>query len=202
MAWDERETPKWRNYCVQHLYSCYEEESDAAILDTLFKAADPAETTEKMVRICAVWSLARAATPRDKRRAPDDETLGEIRAAALAALREKNAHFLITTAGVQSCARLGLTEALPDIRALAGDDATKPLHLRVVSIAALGDLGDQSDLALLDRLAASGTGQLKSAAALAAKKVRARAAQPEADAGKGDASPAEGTKDADGLRDF
>jgi HEAT repeat protein len=168
MAWDQRETPKWRNYCVQHLYTCYEEKPDRPILDTLFEAC---EADEKLVRICAVWSLARVATPRDESKLPDEETVQKTRAAALAALREKNAHFLITTAGVQSCARLGLKEALPEIRKIAGDDATKPLHLRVVSVAALGDLGDETDLALLDRLAASASGQLKGAAELAAKKV-------------------------------
>jgi hypothetical protein len=202
MVWDEHETPKWRNYCVQHLYTCYEKVGDGAILGTLFRAADPAQTDEKMVRICAIWSLARAATPQGEQRMPDEKTLGEIRATALDALREKDAHFLIATAGVQSCARLGLREALPDIRKLASDDATKPAHLRVVSIAALGDLGDGSDLTLLDRFGKSATGQLKPAAALAAKKVRARAAQPEADAGKGDTSPAEVPEDAAELRDF
>ncbi len=48
MLWDEKETPKWRNYCVQHLYNCYEEKTDTAILDTLFKAADPTQTDEKL----------------------------------------------------------------------------------------------------------------------------------------------------------
>jgi HEAT repeat protein len=177
MAWDKRETPKWRNYCIQHLYSAFENSRDPAILGTLFEAADPDRTDEKEVRICAVWSLARAATPRDKREAPDDETLGKIRAAALDALREKDAHFLVTTAGVQSCGRLKLKDALPDIRKLAGDEDTEPAHLRVVSLAALGDLGDDTDLPLLDRLAKSAKGQLKSAAALAAKKIRKRAAE-------------------------
>jgi hypothetical protein len=171
MAWDERETAKWRNYCVQHLYSCYEKEPGPAILETLFKACD---ADEKMVRICAVWSLARVATPRDESMIPDENTVGEIRAAALKALREKDAHFLVTTAGVQSCARLGLREALPDIRKVAMDENTKPMHLRVVAVAALGDLGDDADLALLDRLAAGAKGRLKSAAARALKKLRAR----------------------------
>ncbi len=78
------------------------------------------------------------------------------------------------SAGVQSCALLGLKEALPDIRPLAASDATKPTHLRVVAVAALGDLGDETDLALLDRLATSAAGQLKGAAELAARKVRSR----------------------------
>lgn len=42
MLWDEKETPKWRNYCAQHLYTCYEKEPDPAIPDTLFRADKPA----------------------------------------------------------------------------------------------------------------------------------------------------------------
>ncbi|MHC4506848.1 MAG: HEAT repeat domain-containing protein, partial [Planctomycetota bacterium] len=102
MLWDGKETPKWRNYCTQHLYTCYAEKADPRILDTLFEAV---ECDEKLVRICAVWSLARAGTPRDESRKPDEETAARIREMVLAALMEKDAHFLITTAGVQSCAR-------------------------------------------------------------------------------------------------
>jgi hypothetical protein len=198
MYGDERETPNWRNYCIQHLYSAYENDRDPAILSTLFEASDPARTDEKEVRICAVWSLARAATPRDKSKVPDDETLGKIHAAALDALREKDAHFLITTAGVQSCARLKLREALPDIRKLASNKDTRPTHLRVVSLAALGDLGDDTDLPLLDRLAKSAKGQLKSAAAMAAKKIRKRA--PKAD--EADGAPAKIPAAGDGKPSF
>ena len=169
MLWDERESPKWRNYCVQHLYACYEKQPDPAIPGTLFKAA---QCDEKMVRICAVWSLARVATPRDRARIPDEDTLGGIHALALQALREKNTHFLITEAGVQSCARLGLTEALPEIRALAGSDDTKPTHLRVVAVAALGELKDAESAHLLERLSNEATGQLQAAAQLALKRVK------------------------------
>ena len=171
MLWDENETPKWRNYCAQHLYNCYEKEPDPGILDTLFEAA---ECDEKLVRICAVWSLARAATPRDESRKPDEETAARIREMALSALREKDAHFLITTAGVQSCARLGLVEALPEIRKLAADDGTKPTHLRVVAVAALGDLGNEEDMVLLERLVAGPGKRIKNAAEHALKKVRLR----------------------------
>ena len=82
-------------------------------------------------------------------------------------MREKDAHFLITEAGVQSCARLGLTEALPEIRALAASNETKPEHLRIVSVAALGDLKDTESIPLLEQLSKTATGQLQSAARLA-----------------------------------
>jgi len=173
MIWDERETPKWRNYCVQQLYACHEKSRDRAIIGTLFKAADPAETDEKMVRTCAIWSLARAATPRDNIMTLGPKELDRTRALSLNALREKDADPLITMAGVQSSARLGLKEALADIRRLA-EDKTQQLHLRVVSVAAIGDLGDDSDLALLDRLAAGPKGRLTSAATFTAKRIRKR----------------------------
>ena len=177
MLWDENETPKWRNYCVQHLYQCYADKPDPAVLDTLFQAA---EADERMVRICAVWSLARVATPHDKSKAPGEETLGKIRALALLALREKDAHFLITTAGVQSCARLGMAEALPDIRALASSDGTKPVSLRIAAVAALGELKDTESLPLLERLSREAAGQLQLAARLALKRISEAEARGEA----------------------
>jgi len=170
MLWDENETPKWRNYCVQQLRACYEEDPNPAILDTLFKAA---EAYEKMVSTCAVWSLARLATPVDKSQMPSEETLAKIRSLALEALQEKDAHFLITEAGVQSCARLGLKESLPEIRALAGDDGTEPMHLRIVAVAALGELKDMQSAPLFERLSKEATGQLQSAAELALKRINA-----------------------------
>ena len=174
MLRDEKETPKWRNYCVQQLYFSYVTAPNPSIVDTFFKASS---CDEKMVRICAVWSLALVATPGDKSKTPDAETLKKIQAIALAALREKDTHFLITEAGVQSCARLGLTEALPDIRALASSDQTKPEHLRIVSVAALGDLKDTESTPLLERLSKEATGQLQSAAQLALKRINEAKAQ-------------------------
>ena len=169
MLWDERETPKWRNYCVQHLSNCYEERPDSSILDTMFKAA---ESDEKVVKMCAIWSLARIATPRFGSTAIDEAKTERIRKLALAALHDENAHFLIRQTGVQSCARLGLTEALPDIRKIAVSEDTKPRHLRIVAVAALGELKDAESTALLERLAKAATGQLRAAAELALKRIR------------------------------
>ena len=95
----------------------------------------------------------------------------------MAALEGKSTHFLVRMAGVQSCARMQMDEALPQIRRMAEDSRTSPTHLRVVAIAALGDLGGQTDMELLERLAANAEGQLRSAAALAAKKIKKRAAE-------------------------
>ncbi len=175
MLWDERETPKWRNYCVQHLRTCYEQSPDPATIEMLFKAT---ECNEKAVRTCAVWSLARIATPRDKNRTPDGEVLKKIRAAALAALKETSVHFLVREAGVQSCARLGLTEALPDIRRIAARGGTRPTHLRIVAVAALGELEDAESTGLLEKLVKESTGQLHGAAEHALKRIRtAKAAE-------------------------
>ena len=187
MLWDEKETPKWRNYCVQHLYQCYEDKPDPSILATLFKAT---EAGEKMVRICAVWSLALIAAPRYGNQPPDKATTEKIRTVALGALKEKDADFLITTSGVQSCARLGLKEALPDIRALASSNNTKPTSLRIAAVAALGDLKDTESIPLLERLSKEATGQLQSAAQLALKRINEAkgrgetTASPEPEAGK------------------
>ena len=174
MLRDSSESATWRNYCLQFLCLSYLQNQRADVLEAMTEACG---YDEPKISSCAVWSLARVATPRDRRKTPDGETVERIRAAALDALSEKDAHFLIRTAGVQSCGRLGLAEALPDIREIAGNDNTKPTHLRKVAAAALGDLGDDSDLPLLERLASSARGQLKSAAALALRKIKKRAAK-------------------------
>ncbi len=85
-----------------------------------------------------------------------------------------------------------MKEALPDTRKLVSDKNTKPTHLRVISVPALGDLGDDTDLPLLDRLAKSAKGQLRSAATFAAKKVRKRAAKTDKSDGAPIKSPAAG----------
>ena len=169
MLWDEKETPKWRNYCVQHLSYSYEKKPDPAILEKLFKAA---ECEEKQVKMCAIWSLARVVTQRFRKGNVDEETLARIRELALAALRDENAHFLIREAGVQSCARLGLTKALPKIRKIAHDDATKPRHLRIAAVAALGELKDAESVAFLEKLFKASKGQLRAAAELALRRIR------------------------------
>ncbi len=130
MLWDENETPKWRNYCVQQLTQCYLEEPEERILDTILKAA---ESPVPMVRSCAVWSLALIATDGF----PGPEAVEKAKQVALAALREEDAHVLIRTGGVQASARLGLGEALPDIRRLAGSEETRPASLRVAAVAAV-----------------------------------------------------------------
>ena len=60
------------------------------------------------------------------------------------------------------------------IRKLARDDETKPTHLRVVAVAALGDLGDEGDVALLERLSTAGSKRVTAAAKHALQKVRRR----------------------------
>jgi hypothetical protein len=39
---------KWRNYCVQHLYTCYEATPSPTILDTLFEAAEGTPRTKRI----------------------------------------------------------------------------------------------------------------------------------------------------------
>ena len=165
MLWNEEETPKWRNYCVQQLYICYGQEPDPAIVDTLLRGAGCEET---LVRICAIWSLSLIASEPPS----SPELVSKARELALAGLRDEKAHFLIRTAGVHSCAQLELREALPGIRELAGSDDTKPTSLRVAAAAALGDLKDAESTPVLERLAKTASGQLQAAARIALRKIR------------------------------
>ncbi|HEY3319894.1 MAG TPA: hypothetical protein VGP72_05395 [Planctomycetota bacterium] len=150
MLWDAQETPKWRNYCVQHLYTYFITFGDREILETLMEAA---EDEENMVVAGALWSLARIASSRDASKLPDAKTTARIHEMCLTALRDENAEMLVRIAGVQSCACLRAPDALAVCRKLSEDTNPKSAYLRMVAIAAIGDLGDLDDA---DKLRAIG----------------------------------------------
>ena len=77
---------------------------------------------------------------------------------------------------LQVCAVLGGTAALPDARALASSEGTPP-GVRASAIAAVGMLGDASDLPLMERLAA-GSDSLAIPARAAIARLRAKADAP------------------------
>lgn len=168
---DSTETPQWRGYCVQHLYGCYDRGEDDSIPETLFGAA---ASDESEVRNTAVWNLALMATLAGKRRLPDDQ-LARLKTLVLAAIRDNGTDALTRTTGVQAADRLGLAEAMPDVRAIAADD-NAPSGLRIPAIVALGKMGDTTDLPLLDRLARTGLGRLRTVAAAARDRLAERTA--------------------------
>jgi hypothetical protein len=77
-----------------------------------------------------------------------------VKELALAVLRDEKAHLLVRTGGAQSCGRMALTEAAPELRKLAESPQTE-ISLRTVAIAGLGQLNDEESRPLLMKLSGS-----------------------------------------------
>jgi len=188
MLRDETEDLTWRNYCIQFLRGCYEQQtkqptttwgvSRDEILAALFEGC---AYSEPELSSCAIWSLAQLASPKPwanrvpgaaKLNAPllPEEAETRIKRLALEALRDPKGHLLVRTGGAQSCARMGQTEAAPDLRKIATDDQAG-LSIRTVAIAGLGQLKDEASRDLLTRLANDPSPRLKQAAQMALKRL-------------------------------
>jgi len=61
MLRDETENLTWRNYCVQFLRSCYEQDPQPVVLEAL---EDTCQHRLPELSSCALWSLAQLAVPR------------------------------------------------------------------------------------------------------------------------------------------
>ncbi len=149
MLWDERQTPRFRGYCVRYLHRSYDARPDPAILETLFRAAG---AKEHDVRASAIHFLAKIAKPRRESKKPDAATFRRIRARILEALRDENEHERVRMCAVRCCGSLGLTEAAPDIRRIAGDEALGKSFFRQMAIYCLGDVGGAEDIPFLEGL--------------------------------------------------
>lgn len=95
----------------------------------------------------------------------------------LGLLKGDEVHPAARVSAIQLCAERGLTQALPEIRAVMGKADAAPA-LRLAAYAALGTLGDASDAAALDKLLATEVRDRRFDAALqgARKKIAARIA--------------------------
>jgi hypothetical protein len=207
MLRDKLENVAWRNYCIQFLRGCYEQEatrfgnsagnsapktgggvegggkseksvrlSNEAICAALLEAS---EYPEPELSSCAIWSLAQLAAPKPwastmpgaarlnaSLLAADADS--RIRELALKALRDPQAHLLVRTGGAQSCARMGMIEAAPDLRQIAADPQAD-LSIRTVAIAGLGQIKDEAARELLTQISNDASPRLKQAAQMALK---------------------------------
>jgi hypothetical protein len=216
MLRDKAENLTWRNYCVQFLRGCYEQEatrtaspsgsslksgtgdgsgekeakksdrlSNQKVADALFEAS---EYPEPELSSCGIWSLAQLASPKPwANTVPGAAKLNasllpaevdaRTRELALRALRDEKAHLLVRTGGVQSCARMGLSEAAPDLRTIAVDPKAD-LSIRTVAVAGLGQLKDEAARELLTQLSNDPSPRLKQAAQMALRALGAPASTP------------------------
>jgi len=149
----------WRDYCVQFLGKCYPAIGDRASREAMAGALWEALESRRASSCAGAAGRQLMSLSRSFREFPPEE----VSKAALDALRDPVCSDGSRAALLQVCAVLGDHGALPDARALASSEATPP-GVRVSAVAAVGMLGDASDLPLLRKLAVSGGSCLARAA--------------------------------------
>ena len=169
MSRAEETDATWRDYCVQFLGKCYpavaDMDSRRSMADALWEALE----TRRASSCAGAAGRQLMSLSRSFREFPP----GDVSRAALEALRALECSDGSRCALLQVCAVLGDAAALPDARALASSEGT-PSGVRASAIAAVGLLGDASDLPLLERLAA-GADSLAIPARAAIARLRAEA---------------------------
>jgi hypothetical protein len=161
-----------RDYALQHLVDWYE--------DLL---GDPSFEGDREEMRAALWrgtdettaAIAGTALLGLHRLAAQDPLLDQsaIGESALRLLVGESTSEGSRVTSVQICGQMRLTAALPSVRLLAESGASLPL--RAASVAALGSMGDASDLRLLEKIGPdAATGTLRSAVTAAVNRLTAR----------------------------
>ena len=156
----------WRDYCVQFLGKCYPRINDAKSREAMADALWEALKTRRRGR--AAGSAARQLMTLG--RSFPDFPPEKVATASLEALLDPASSDETKTALLQVCGTLGKRGALPTARDIAGRSSAPVL--RASAIAAVGMLGDASDLPLLKRLAASGDVRVSRPAAAAIDRIQ------------------------------
>jgi hypothetical protein len=148
-----------RDYAVQHLSAFYRQMSSAAGLDATFQAAELQQTRQTLfdalgqtdtsmagTALLGLSQLAQSGWP--------GVDAGQISAAALKLAENENAGELTRITAFQVCANLKTQDALPAILNAAQSGQTVPVQIS--AIAALGALGDASQIPWLNSLIQDG----------------------------------------------
>ncbi len=144
-----------RDYGLQHLFNVYEqlrrEQPGAAGADdfdrmerVFWSATSETESEMAGTALLGLSSLLSDGMT-------SNYTASDVASAALGVLGAGEATQLSRLTGLQVCARLGVREALPAATQLAS--APRPIPVRCSAIAAVGELGGEPELALLNGLA-------------------------------------------------
>ena len=156
----------WRDYCVQFLGKCYPRIHDARSREAMADALWEALKTRRRGRAAGSAARQLMTLGRTFPEFPPEK----VSAASLEALLDPASSDETKTALLQVCGTLGERGALPTARAIAGRNSAPVL--RASAIAAVGMLGDASDLPLLKRLAASGDVRVSRPAKAAIERMR------------------------------
>ena len=162
----------WRDYCVQFLGKCYPRINDAKSREAMADALWEALKTQRRGRAAGSAARQLMTLGRTFPEFPPEK----VSAASLEALLDPTCSEETKTALLQVCGILGERAALPAVRTVAELDSSPVL--RASAIAAIGMLGDASDLPLLERLAVSGDMRVSIPACSAIDRIMKTAEQP------------------------
>ena len=150
MSRAEETDATWRDYCVQFLGKCYPRINDTKSRESTADALWEALKNQRGGRGAGSAARQLMTLGRTFPEFPPEK----VSAASLEALLDPTCSEETKTALLQVCGILGERSALPAARTIAELDSSPVL--RASAIAAIGMLGDASDLPLLERLAVSG----------------------------------------------
>ena len=172
MSRSEETDATWRDYCVQFLGKCYPRINDAKSREAMADALWEALKTQRRGRAAGSAARQLMTLGRTFPEFPPEK----VSAASLDALLDPASSDETKTALLQVCGILGERAALPAVRTIAELDSSPVL--RASAIAAIGMLGDASDLPLLERLAVSGDMRVSIRACSAIDRIMKTAEQP------------------------
>lgn len=166
-----------RDYAVQHLAAFYRQMSSAAGLDATFQAAELQSTRQTLWEALSQTDTSLAGTALlglsqlAQSRWPGVDA-DQISAAALKLAQNDRAGELTRITAFQVCANLKAQDALPAIQYAAQNGQTVPVQIS--AIAALGALGDASQIPLLNSLLQDGNDRLRLPAQHALSQIASR----------------------------
>lgn len=167
MAEEKKQSAVWRDYCVQHLGAVMERLSPEERRRCAGLFAGKTRLAEAGIAGTALIALSNnAGLPEIE----EDDVAR--RAFAVASSRRMDAPSRMTA--LQICARHGCDKVLPLARRLARK--SRNINLRASALAAIGTLGGQSDVALLEEYRESGLYRVRTAARAALARLERRVA--------------------------
>lgn len=168
LLYNESQDRTMRLYSLQHLRDCfdvYEKPRERQLIADAYYDF----VKEKNSALSGTALLALVALSEDH---PSVFERSKAKEASASLAFDESADRISRISAIQTCAIMGMKESLPEIRALVSD--SKDSNLRLSAIAALGQLGDGSDIAILDKIAEEKESFHEKAIKVAMSKITAR----------------------------
>jgi len=177
MYQDREQNDVWRDYCVQHFapyakvkwkdgFGASNDTEWVALTNAYWQATTETKTTIAGTALIGMNSLAGRYPGMSK---------DQVEGRALQLAEDDTCGDASRVTAFRMCAQLGRKEVLPSARIVS--QVGSSIHLRMAAAATVGDLGDKSDLELLQSIAAGTEPRMKPIADAAMKRIDDRLAK-------------------------